>query len=213
MGERELQKGKPKLRLLNPRVTPPEPFFRYRFPSDGYESVATTHDAWLIDAGMHAQANGLEGPSAEEMEAQLCQTLPPGWCEFDDPNRVRPSVNLGWQDVLSATQVFSGWIASGRPVVSQEEADRRALICTRCHLNVQVSGCAGCQKLVLEVVGKRYSKYDFALRSCGVCHCMLRAKVHFEISMLEKDMVRHQDVYSQVGHCWMNKQSENYKPD
>ena len=210
MGERELEKGKPKLRLLNPRVTPPEPFFRYRFPSDGYESVATTHDAWLIDAGMHAAANGLAGPSAEEMEDQLCQTLPPGWCEFDDENRPRPSTALDWGNVEAGLKTFGRWIVGGCKFVSQEEADRRALVCTRCYLNVSLGGCSGCQRMIAEVVGNKTTKYDFALRACGVCKCVLKAKVHFPQSILDKENQTLQEMYPSF--CWNRKDGENYRP-
>jgi len=199
-----------KLSLINNRVCPPEPYFRYVFPEDGYAAVATTYDAWLAEAGKHAQANGLEGPTSEAMEEQLCHTLPPGWCNSDDPRMVRPATNLSWDDVSGALKTFGAWLMGGAKTVEQSEADRRALICTRCYLNVQVGGCSGCQQLIAEVLGKKQTKYDFALRACGVCKCVLRAKVHFPIDILSKENQELQDLYPEF--CWLQKNGPNYRP-
>ncbi len=197
------------LQLIKRSVCPPNGF-RYVFPETGHIVHAWDFDSWVQSAKNHLQTNNLPEPSdlAETMQEQLCQTLEPGWCSFDDPNRIRPSTSLSWNDVSTALQTFSRWIASGCGFVSQTEADRRALVCSRCYLNVNVEGCAGCQKLVQEVIGQRKSKYDFALKSCGVCHCVLRAKVHFPIDILSKENNRLQEQYPNF--CWMKQDGENF---
>lgn len=145
------------------------------------------------------------------MQHQLCLTLPPGWCKYDDDSRPRPSTSLEWNDVMRGLKTFGRWILTGRPYVNQAEADRRALVCTRCYLNVDVSGCSGCQKLVEDVVVDKHSKYDSSLRACAVCKCFLRAKIHFHLSDLEKDEdSRLQEMYPDF--CWLKKGGENYKP-
>jgi hypothetical protein len=197
-----------KLSLINKLVCPPEPYFRYVFPEDGYAASGATYDSWITQAGMHSQANNMSAPSHEDMEHQLCLTLPPGWCNYDDNNRVRPSTNLGWDDLQRGLATLGRWLGGGKKAVDQEEADRRALICSRCYLNVQISGCAGCQRLVAELVGGRSSKYDFALKGCAVCKCVLRAKVHVPQEILDKESEALQEVYPSF--CWLRKDGENH---
>ena len=198
-----------KLSLLNRLVCPPEPFFRYVFPEDGYQAVATTFDGWMTQALLHAQANGLEAPSPVDMEDQLCKTLPPGWCNYASGNRIRPSTALDWSAVSQGLKVFSGWIVQGRATVKQAEADRRALICSRCYLNVHISGCSGCQRLVADVLTGKSCKYDFALRGCAVCKCVLKAKIHFPLSLLDTQSGKMQSMYPDF--CWLKKGGDNYR--
>lgn len=199
-----------RLCLTNRMVCPPEPYFRYVFPEDGYAATGTTYDGWMTEAAMHAQANNLKGPDPADMEEQLCRTLPPGWCNYDDPNRPRALLSLGWEDVMGALNTFKNWIAGGVRVVEQGEADRRALVCAHCYFNTHVSGCAACQKLVAEVVGQLKTKYDFALKSCAVCKCVLRAKVHFPYETLDRENEKLQELYPD--HCWLKKTGPNYQP-
>jgi hypothetical protein len=196
--------------LTNRSVCPPDGF-RYVFPETGYIAHGWNHNDWVNDAIRHLQVNNLahRADLVPLMEEQLCKTLPPGWCNYDDPNRARVSVSLGWQDVLGGLKTFASWIAQGCQYVTKEEADRRALICSRCYLNVNVQGCTGCQQAVVEVTGNRKSKYDDLLRSCAVCKCFLRAKVHFPISTLDRESLGAQELYPEF--CWLNKKSENYR--
>jgi hypothetical protein len=160
----------------------------------------------------HLQANQLEIPINLEaqMQHQLCLTLPPGWCMYDDPNRPRPNVSLSFNDVAAGIETFSNWIAQGREEVPQTEAERRALVCSRCYLNVNVTGCSGCQPMLTTILGLRKTKYDAALRSCAVCRCFLRAKVHFPIkSLLDNANPGVQEMYP--GFCWLKQGGENYR--
>ncbi len=198
------------LQLIKRSVCPPNGF-RYVFPETGHIVHAWDFDSWVQSAKNHLQTNNLAEPSdlAETMQEQLCQTLEPGWCSFDDPNRIRPSTSLSWNDITNGIATFTRWIAAGCQYVAQDEADRRALVCSRCYLNVNVEGCAGCQKAVQEITRDRKSKYDFALRACGVCHCLLRAKIHFPQSILDKEQDSVQEQYPSF--CWLKKDGANYR--
>jgi hypothetical protein len=59
------------------------------------------------------------------------------------------------------------------------------------------------------VIGDRKTKHDHMLRSCAVCKCFLRAKVHFPITTLDTQPEKVQSMYP--GFCWLNKESENYR--
>lgn len=199
------------LKLRNTWGDCPPDGFRYVDPVDGYVSHAWTYVDWVNIATAHLQANNREVPAdlGALMQNQLCQSLPPGWCLFDDPNRPRPQVSLSWNDVTGGLATFARWIAGGCKYVPQTEADRRAGVCSKCYLNVNVQGCAGCQKAVQEVVRDKHSRFDNALRSCAVCRCFLRAKVHFPIDTLLKEDESRQELYPSF--CWLKKDGENYR--
>lgn len=199
------------LRLINQWGACPPDGYRYVFPEDGFVAHAWTYVDWLDVARAHLRANDREIPAnlGDLMEEQYCSTLPPGFCTYDDENLPRPSTSLSWNDVQSGLKTFAKWMAGGCSYVSQSEADRRAMICTRCYLNVNVQGCSACQKAVQEVVRDKHSKHDFALRTCAVCKCFLRAKVHFPMETLDTESEKVQGMYP--GFCWLNKESENYR--
>ena len=199
----------PPLSLIKPSVCPPDGF-TYRFPEDGFVAHGWTHTDWVNAARAHLQANQMPEPLdlVQQMETQLCTTLEPGWCNYDDPNRPRVNTSLGWGDIQNGIGTFTRWISGGAGFVGQAEADRRALVCSKCYLNVNVSGCAGCHKAVEQLVRNKKSKYDFALRACAVCKCLLRAKVHFPIDILSKGRENLQEVYPSF--CWLKKDGPNY---
>jgi hypothetical protein len=199
------------LQLTNTWGACPPDGYRYVDPVSGFLAHAWTYVDWIDAQKAHLIANKREIPATLEadMQNQLCSTLPPGWCLYDDDNRPRPTTSLTWDSVVNGVKTFKRWIAGGMKYVHQKEADRRALICSRCYLNVNVQGCSGCQEIVNEVVGEQHTKHDAALRSCAVCKCFLKAKVHFPIETLDTQSEKVQSMYP--GFCWLNKESENYR--
>lgn len=200
----------PLLKLFNRQGPCPPDGFRYVFPEDGYVVHAWAWNDWIPLAKAHLSANDRPIPPdlEDQMEHQLCSTLPPGWCMYDDPNRPRPTTSLTWSDVVNAVNTFTRWIHGGMKFVSQQEAERRAEICSRCYLNTTVSGCAACHAAIDSLLSGQSTRHDSHLKACAVCKCLLRAKVHFPISTLDKETSTVQNLYPE--HCWLNKQSENY---
>lgn len=198
------------LRLIKPSVCPPDGF-RYVFPSTGFTVHAWDHDTWIANAKSHLQANNLPEPPdlVAQMETQLCNTLEEGWCNYDDPGRQRVSTVLSWGDVSAGIKTFSRWIAKGARFVDQAEADRRALICSRCYLNVQIQGCSACHAAAKEITANRKSRFDSNLNGCAVCKCLLRAKVHFPISVLDTTSSLLQAQYPDF--CWLKRGGDNYR--
>lgn len=197
------------LAFTNKNVCPPDGF-RYVYPVDGFVAHAWTHDAWIALMRAHLQANQILEPIdlIAQMEHQMCLNLDPGWCAYDQPDRPRVSTSLTWDDVRNGLVTFGHWIAGGLQYVTQKEADRRALICSRCYLNVHVSGCAACHEAVKQVVSSRHSKYDSSLKACAACKCLLQAKVHFPISVLDREPDSVQAV--RPDFCWLKRHGENY---
>ena len=202
----------PHLAFINSNVCPPDGF-RYTVPETGYVAHAWTYDAWIADALHHYRGNNMEVPDQLEtlMQHQLCQTLEPGWCNYDDPNRPRVNLSLNWDDVKNGLATFSRWIATGMSYVPKKEAERRALICSRCYMNTNVSGCSACQAAVEAITKSRKTKHDQYLRACGVCKCLLKAKVHFPLSTLDKDNPGVQELYP--GFCWLKQNGPNRVED
>ncbi len=198
-----------KMLLTKPNSVPPNGF-RWVDPVDGWTAHAWSYDAWVDLVKHHLQANNRSIPESieDDMQTQLCMMLPAGWCNYDDPNRPRVSTDFSWGDLISGLKTFASWIASGCQYVLQEEADRRAQICGRCYLNVHVEGCGSCHKLAADVTKNRHTKYDFALKACAACHCLLKAKVHFEISTLDKAPT---DQALLPNFCWLKKDGQNYR--
>ncbi len=200
-----------KLSLIKPQNVPPDGF-RYVDGVDGWVDHAWNYQSWIQQEKNHLTANNRPIPEdiESQMETQLCQTLPIGWCDYLPQGFKHFSTSLDWSDVKRALETFGRWITGGAKTVEQEKAEHRALICSRCWYNTSISGCSACQKLVSEVVGQRHTKYDFALKGCAVCKCVLRAKVWFPISVLDKMPDVQKESYRQVPHCWLNDESENY---
>jgi hypothetical protein len=179
-------------------------------PVSGFTAHAWTYTDWVQAEIDHLQINLREVPIdlAAQMEDQLCQTLDPGWCMFDDPARPRVSTELTWSDMTRGLQTFGRWLSGGLKTVEQSEADRRALVCSRCYLNVHIEGCSNCQKLVKEVSGSLSSKHDASLKGCAVCKCVLKVKVHLPIDILGTETHKLQHLYPDF--CWQKKGGLNY---
>ena len=117
-------------------------------------------------------------------------------------------LHLGWNDVMSGLQTFKNWIVGGCQYVPQSEADRSALICSRCFTKRQSLGARIARKLSRKSPGS--VKVNTTMRSnpCAVCKCFLRAKIHFPISTLDTDGVK-QELYPDF--CWLKKSGDNYR--
>jgi hypothetical protein len=87
--------------------------------------------------------------------------------------------------------VLADWAANGMPFVEQDEAERRAIICMRCHFNNPFTGCASCTRgklrdLVKKITSNRHTQRDSELHVCNICGCGLAALVHFPLDILDR---------------------------
>jgi len=119
-----------------------------------------------------------------ELEQLACAADPES-CEDDDPNQPPKPRRLGWQDVVLGSKVaFSvlldkaaAAVGMGEsPIVSREEAERRAAICAACTYNQPISGmctglCGPLKELVRATIGTAKTSRDSDLKSCFICHC------------------------------------------
>jgi hypothetical protein len=168
---------------------------RHTVPPDGYRFFqaetrttvrAPDYDSLFAEVGKHRKVNNIPlGPLWEaQVEDQLCQQLPPGFCKEEDPllNRRNVFTRVGWQEVLRGTQSLISFVSHGSQYVDQVLADSRAATCARCYYNVQMTGlCGGCtalQNLVATSTRGRHTASDPFLKSCAVCKCANGVQVH-----------------------------------
>jgi len=161
-------------------------------------------DEWVEKTKKYAADNDYTIPSIEEMEDQLCRRLSGEWCVGGDGNTFI-NTRFTLHDFLRGTRVLGSFVLNGQ-VVSQETADARALICSRCFANVRVPGCASCTGManaVAEVKGKKHTRYDPQLQVCGVCHCSNEAQVWIPTEHLAKGVTPEMmEQYRQIPECW-----------
>lgn len=184
-------------KLIKTDSVPPN---RYRFtvPETGMKiDGELSWDGLLSRVKAHYIDNSIPLPKdwMERVEDQLCRQLPHGWCVYTDGTPAK-----GTKPLLSAESIIKGITSlstmaidgmKGEDVfVSQDEANRRAEICSRCYNNMTTNFCAGCNvmetitKLVSKVRGKRTTPLDASLYTCGACGCRNEAIVHVKRKVL-----------------------------
>lgn len=212
------------LKLLNDQQVPPGGFV-FIVPETGFkigrelsiEDLYSKIEKHYRDNRIHLPANW-----KERVQNQICQKLPPNWCSFDGANP-----NPQYKTDLSADRILKGLssltamakaaIKGEEVFVDQNEAEKRAEICARCHLNMSSNFCAGCaagqaiRNLVSGVKGNRTTTYDDRLMVCGVCGCKNEVIVHVNRNLLltgEKS----ETTDSRPNWCWVkNPNTSNAK--
>jgi hypothetical protein len=201
-------------RLTEPDVVPPDGY-RYFQPETRVTVRGGDYRDLFVKVKEHRLANSLPlGPLwQDEVEDQLCRSLPPGQCKQTDPNRDRVNVatRVTWSDVERGTGVMVNWALSGMAYVDQALADSRADTCSRCFYNVQIQercgGCSALVNLVHRAVGGRKTSSDPLLRQCAVCKCSNAVQVHFPIEQLATG-VPEQMLVQFPDWCWKKQEIE-----
>lgn len=210
------------LRLISRSVVPPPDaqgrHFRYRHAETGHVSDARDWYSWMTACKAHRRANGLPIPAdfAATAEEQLCEQLPPEWCAQEQEGASRVDTGFSLSDVTDWIKAVATRFFTSQPLVSQDEANRRARICSQCNYNMDAGGCGGgCAKLVKYLTPgmlTKFTPFDGLLKACGVCRCALRVMVHFPLSVLESNETSEkQDLFP--SWCWRSRISPAYQPE
>jgi hypothetical protein len=201
------------LRLKRGTETVPD-LFTWKFPQDGYVASAYDIDSWFSKIDKHYKDNEYPQPAnwREIAENDLCRRLSGEWCTGGGP---RSFVNTRFtlDDFIRGTKVLAPFVLTGN-VVSKEVAESRALICSRCPLNVRVPGCASCSQManvVADAKGGGTTKYDNLLQSCAICLCSNEAQIWIPIEYLRKGvtdvmMGQFKEFNETGGECWKAKE-------
>lgn len=172
---------------------------------------------WFAQIYKHAIDNGYALPEnwREIAEDQCCRTLSGEWCEGGKPESFINTTRFTMLDFIRGTGVAASMLASPDAIVSQEVADERALICSRCFANVNVPGCKACHQIanvVISLKGARKTPYDHLLKACGICACSNEAAVWVSIEHLAKGITEeHEKQYEQVQDCWKIKELQEWR--
>lgn len=202
-----------RLRLI-PRIETPPDDFRYVFPQDGVLIRAIERKNWFEKIADHYRMNNYERPEdwKEQAEAQLCSSMPPGWCKYEDGGEPKAFINrrFNFGDAVNGTNVLIEFVAQGAPLVPQELAESRARTCAACFALMQIPGCTSCSKfadMVARVSGARKTKADPILdsKACGVCACSAQANVWIPVEVSKAGVTQEMmDLFP--SHCWKKQE-------
>jgi len=169
----------------------------------------------MDEIAIHRARNSLDlSPGWQDrVVSEMCAQN--GWTGavcFDREADASQGISSG--DVKNFLNVLGNVLASGGSLVEQEEAERRAAICTECPQNIEVPGCLGMcpgsvAKLLLRFAAAFQGRTlqtsrDAELKSCGVCGCANAAQVHVSLETLAR--VRGDFVFP--APCWKKPESE-----
>lgn len=193
---------------LSNRTDVPAGGFTHKHSISGYEMSFHVWHLLRSAVTKHCEANGYPFVTDEEIEAQICERLGPNgakrWCVGDGVSV--QGVNIGWRDVLHGTMVLGSFLIAGRPLVSEEEAERRAAICAPCSRNVTYAkpcggDCPELESAVKAIVGNASTTQDVKLGACSTCKCSLKSAVWLPIEIQAKGVT--EEMMSQFpSPCW-----------
>jgi hypothetical protein len=178
---------------------------------DGTVIMGADVKTWYGKIRKHYADNGYPLPDdyKEIAQDQYCRTCgEPGWCKYENgAGFVGTNVNITLNDLLNGMNVLVAIAKEPDPLVDQETADRRAAICAACPANVFVPGCAPCvgiSNLVVGIKGKKTTRADAFLKTCGLCKCSNEAQVwvKHEILMKGTDGATLMEMKRVNGECW-----------
>lgn len=169
-------------------------------------SVATLRSI-LSEVATHRTATGGDlNPGWEERVVDLmCQQHPDYPCVHDVDPGMR---SLRFSDVVRFLTVMAEHVSNGLETVSDEEANRRELICLRCPKRTSESFCAGCKSLkrtVESVVKHKQTKHAADIGSCHVCGCLLKVKLWMPLEVLGNDGLDYPP------HCWLSPTANQHQ--
>ena len=196
-------------KLIEQNTVPPDGF-RYTQAETRTTIRAPDYHNLFENDKEHRKANNLPlGTFWEaEVEDQLCQQLPAGFCKQSVPGQVRNVFSrIGWDEVVQGTQTIVDWATKGFAPVDQNLANTRADICSRCYFNVQIGSlCGACghlQNLASKFTGGRKTTSDPFLRACSVCKCSLQVKVWTPIESINRG-TKTTSPYPEF--CWIRRE-------
>jgi hypothetical protein len=193
------------LTIVDKQLIPPGEF-RYQQPETGFKVQTRSWSQMLQQVHSHRVANfgcDIQEGWQARLEHDYClQNNLDGtqWCsdeKYYAPDESRP---LHWSDIQRFLFSMIQWVAGGRKLVEQDEAERRAAICATCPKNVDLHvACPSCVKLdalIAETKGDRATSLDASLRNCEVCRCHNSTAVFFPLESMSNKGLNFPD------HCW-----------
>lgn len=203
------------LKIIKHNVSPPDKFF-YIVPEDRWKIETFAISDLLSQVKAHYERNGYILPENWQavIEDQNCQRLSGEWCQYETGEDFMDGVNarFGIEDIVNGTRVLASFTLDGANVVDKDLAESRARTCSRCFMNLPLSGCVACYQLlnvVAMVTGTRGTSEDANLKTCAICHCSGKAQVWVPAEHLAKGVTPEQmRQFKRVPMCWKWKEIE-----
>lgn len=175
--------------IANKNVTPPQGW-SYTQPESGATFKSHDYRSWTRDILSHRKANGY--PVGDEWEEELISDAckqNSHWntvCKRVGVHQGSGTKKLGFKHAMAFLKTLRAFVEQGGLYVEQEEADRRAEICSRCPKNKPVGfSCGACAAgllgLLRWLLGKRTVFAASEIENCSVCLCDLKAAVWFPV--------------------------------
>lgn len=188
-------------------VETPPGGWKYTEPQTGVTITHTNFRAFMAKIFEHREANELFTGSGwkDDVLDLVCRQNPTTICHDED----KPERRMDLSDVRRFAITLSNWIGQGAQWVPQEEAERRATICSTgnngapCPRNKTINGCWGCKgalNWIVEMMGNRTTSRDADLQQCSACFCTLRAKCHIPLEVMLEGQEPLADLPE---YCWM----------
>jgi hypothetical protein len=127
--------------------------------------------------------------------------------------------DVTFNDALVGAEAIVTNFAGG--TVSQEEINRRSLICQRCPLVSDVTNCMSCggSSTVYNWVNSFKKKVGMGAefpngiekKFCGFCSCSLAVKIPTKLSCIAKSSKGITE--KRPENCWLNPNSQNFKDE
>lgn len=180
-----------------------------RAPQIAWVGPFNDSDTLTKEVNRRELANGLPPSSLAEVEHQICQRLPPGYCR-DAANRGTlgsGALALTLSDVVAGTAALLRWFFHGS--VADEQVVARSYVCNECPLNAPILGCQGCAgntlRAIINRIVARPLPSDAVLGACAACKCSLPAKTRMKL----EDVVRGLDAEARARlweKCWITRE-------
>lgn len=179
----------------------------------GMVGEGTTFDMLVARVSKYRKVNGIPiGLGFEsELESVVCDKYPVECRETDQTIPPAPRT-ISYRELLTGTMVMVSMLKAGRPLVSQEEANRRAGICRKCIQQVEFTKpcgglCPELKRIVTTIVGvQKIAEYG-DLKSCNICGCYLTAAIWIPLEIQIQPLPDHVKMqFEKIPHCW-KKQS------
>ena len=202
--------------LSTVRETPPDGW-RYTQKETGRKFSTYDWPTFENDIRSHRLANGIKlSPDwKEELQDELCkdniEKWGPNWCRRYSTKKVKRK-GFSFGAAISFLNFLWNWIKAGGGYVEQEEAERRARICSTCEFNVELSSnCGACVSSLMSVVSKlrggRKTSFDNKLHNCQVCSCVNKVSVHLPVepqfAALSESV---KETFKSIDYCWKKLQ-------
>lgn len=199
------------LKVLN-RSLVPSNLWEFTEEKSGAYFRVNTYAELIKQIESHRRANpSLELDLAEGWEERLddeiCRqnSIEVSHCGHPGKPQLNKSLEVGAPQVRAFLSLLQKTLIrtvtrKGLPLVSPEEAERRAQICVNCPQNSDITGCTGCSGILRRIADLipegRKSSVDDRLQFCGNrveddglhagCGCSNRLSIHFEKDFLEE---------------------------